>query len=437
MNNGSPSTHSDLHPALLNPLPFHSSCPRGQDFPSYKTGCSAIGPQDDAQLRHELREQTLNLSIAGYEQLIALLLQSLGYSHVQVLRDPKRKRRSHKGRNRHGGVDLIAYSRSGLSSDTVLVQVKQYERPVSRRFVDELRGALLRTKSRHALLITTSRLSPTAVRAACEDHIAPVHLMSGEGFCRLLIQHYIGVRRNEHGTLRVDHDFFQELNEQAGQLAVEKSSARPRKGHVPSDFSSEDVPRKLTQLSAPIGQGVVKKGGEMMGRTHALFGIATLWLLEVPVAITQETIGPLVLCAVFGALAPDLDAGESKLKRLSVAGITPLAPLAQTIHQSFGHRGLLHSLLGLSLFTALCALPVAFWLGWPYGAALTLGYSSHILADSMTKSGVPLLFPRRRRYHLLPMRFRVTTGSLAEEMLLPVLAFTVLLLLMRHLYLTT
>lgn len=174
-----------------------------------------------------------------------------------------------------------------------------------------------------------------------------------------------------------------------------------------------------------------------MGRTHALIGIASLWLLELPSVITLQTIAPIVLCAVIGALAPDLDAGESKLKRFSVGGITPLAPVTVLLHQSLGHRGLLHSLAGLGLFAVLCALPVALWLGWPFGAALALGYASHIAADAATKSGVPLLYPRRRRYHLLPKGWRLTTNSLAEEALMPLLALAVLLLLMRHLYLVS
>lgn len=168
----------------------------------------------------------------------------------------------------------------------------------------------------------------------------------------------------------------------------------------------------------------------MMGRTHALFGITALWLLKPLDLITTDNLAPLVIIAMLGALSPDLDAGESKLKRFAVAGITPFAPLSLMLHHSFGHRGLLHSLVGLSLFTVLCALPLALWLGWPFGMALSLGYASHLLADAATKSGIPLLYPRRQRYHLLPNGWRFTTGSMAEEMLLPFLAFAVLLLLL-------
>jgi len=189
----------------------------------------------------------------------------------------------------------------------------------------------------------------------------------------------------------------------------------------------------MQKPSASLPCGQVEKGGEMMGRSHALIGISTLWLLMPFGLINQENLAPLVLCALLGALSPDLDAGESKLKRFAVAGIAPFAPLSQILHRSFGHRGFLHSLAGLGLFTVLCALPVGFGLGWLFGIALSLGYASHILADAATKSGVPLLYPHRKRYHLLPPAWRLTTGSLAEDMLWPFLAFAVLLLLFNQL----
>jgi inner membrane protein len=376
-----------------------------------------------------LLKEARALGVTAYEALIAELLQAIGYEQVQPLRGNKRRRRSHKGRNAHGGVDIIARSRSGLATDAILVQVKQYERPVSRRFVDELRGALLRTESRHALLITTSHFSPAAIKAASEDHVAPVHLMDGEKLCRLLIQHQIGMRPGSGERPLIDAAFFQSLNR---KYPSAENAARRAKTPVQVKTHYREV-NGLLEAANPATQ----KGGGMMGRTHAFIGIAALWLMELPGVVTQETIVPLIFFAAVGALLPDLDAGESLLKRFAIGGIAPLAPVSAVLHRTLGHRGLLHSLAGIGIFTALCALPVALWLGWLFGAALMLGYASHIAADAATKSGVPLLYPRRKRYHLLPKGWRLTTGSLAEEMLLPFLAFAVLLLLLRHLYLVS
>jgi hypothetical protein len=88
----------------------------------------------------QLEAQLLSLSVRGYERLIAHLLRAAGYEDVRILRDHRLPRRSHKGRNTHGGVDLTALIRTEFNAQQVLVQVKQYRRPISRRFVDELRG---------------------------------------------------------------------------------------------------------------------------------------------------------------------------------------------------------------------------------------------------------------------------------------------------------
>jgi len=51
--------------------------------------------------------------------------------------------------------------------------------------------------------------------------------------------------------------------------------------------------------------------------THTLFGVSTLWLLApVPPEVLQANIGVLVTAATLGALLPDLDASESKIKHL-------------------------------------------------------------------------------------------------------------------------
>jgi membrane-bound metal-dependent hydrolase YbcI (DUF457 family) len=55
--------------------------------------------------------------------------------------------------------------------------------------------------------------------------------------------------------------------------------------------------------------------------THALFGISTLWLLApLPPEIVGYDMGTLAAGAALGALLPDLDASESKIKHLKVLG---------------------------------------------------------------------------------------------------------------------
>lgn len=173
----------------------------------------SLPPLSPEELLHaRLDEELRNLSVRGFERLIARLLRASGYEDVRVLRDHTKPRRSRKGRTDHGGADLTASLRAEFGVTPVLVQVKQYERPVSRRFVDELRGALLRTQARQGLLITTREFAPAARAAAVEDHIGPIHLLDGQGLRDLLITHRLGLRRSKRGHLVLRPRFFRRLD---------------------------------------------------------------------------------------------------------------------------------------------------------------------------------------------------------------------------------
>lgn len=171
-----------------------------------------------------------------------------------------------------------------------------------------------------------------------------------------------------------------------------------------------------------------------MWRTHVLFGISTLWLLApLPPEILQANMGVLAAVAALGALMPDLDASESKIKHLQIPNtqIKPFMIPALVVSRTDQHRGLLHSLSGLGMM-ALFILPASFYTGWAIAVTFLLGYLSHLGADAATKSGIRLLYPKPRRFHLLPLRWRFTTGSLAEEFLFAPLAISVMSLLLIH-----
>src|SRR5437868_6829181 len=96
----------------------------------------------------------------------------------------------------------------------------------------------------------------------------------------------------------------------------------------------------------------------MMWHTHAVIGGSTVWLLMpfVPTGYNPhntENIAVLMAFAVTGALLPDLDAAESKIKHFKIAGTKLFLPLAVVIHRDFGHRRLWHSLWGWGLWTVI------------------------------------------------------------------------------------
>ena len=168
----------------------------------------------------------------------------------------------------------------------------------------------------------------------------------------------------------------------------------------------------------------------MLGHTHALFGMTTLVAAELLArqVITPGLVQPhpvkgmpvgLALCAgaaILGALAPDLDAEQSTIEgEIGVAG-----SFIQGILSLIGvkHRGVLHS--GLA---CLVVLVLGTLIGWrvgyfDVGLAFGLGYLSHVvLADAMTIHGVPLLWPLKTQFHLLPQGLRIRTGGPVEGLI--------------------
>ena len=170
-----------------------------------------------------------------------------------------------------------------------------------------------------------------------------------------------------------------------------------------------------------------------MGRTHALAGVASLWCLQAfPALVNPELLAPLGVLAALGALLPDLDAKQSQIKHLAVAGVRPFLPLSSLLNRTFGHRGVLHSLLGWGTAT-LVLLPLALVAGLAVPLAISLGYASHLATDACTKSGIPFFYPHRKRYLLLPRPLRLTTGSQAEDAVFALMAVFVVGLMLHQL----
>lgn len=172
----------------------------------------------------------------------------------------------------------------------------------------------------------------------------------------------------------------------------------------------------------------------MTYRTHLVGGIASLWALA---ALPYGTDALALSCVAvgFGALLPDLDANASKLQSLSIKGIRLFVPVGVVIRQTYPHRGPLHSLVAVGVITLIGSIPVAVWLGWQVGLALTLGYLSHLMLDMCTKSGLPFLYPNPKPMWLLPGKLRIVTGSEWEHLYTAVLGILSLALLLCHLFL--
>lgn len=200
----------------------------------------------------------------------------------------------------------------------------------------------------------------------------------------------------------------------------------------------------------------------MMGRSHIAFNAASAVMMSSFVHIGGEAYSWSFLLALihghtlttsmllpsltqkcmyyvlvlFSALLPDIDHPNSILGRRC-------RPISCALHHWCGHRSITHSIVGVLLLLGLCigigslALALGGSQGIIFSASsqamlhlalysLLFGYTLHLLADSLTKEGIPLLWPSKKRYGLIPLtslRFRV--GTWVEHLILWSLIFCV------------
>ncbi len=144
----------------------------------------------------------------------------------------------------------------------------------------------------------------------------------------------------------------------------------------------------------------------MMAGSHMVVG-AALWAVTAKLGGGNPAEPGALGAAVLGSLLPDIDHPQSWAGRKMRAISVPLSLLV-------GHRGITHSAVAV---VAGLALLLVMGMGW-MAAPVVVGYLSHLLADSLTPSGVPLLWPSRRRFTLNLCQ----TGSVTEIGLVAVIA---------------
>lgn len=85
---------------------------------------------------------------------------------------------------------------------------------VSRRFVDELRGAMIRQGAQQGLLITISTFPSHAEECAQENALLPIRLIDGDNLLDLLFRYQLGVKCKQGQRRlfwRLDRAFFRDL----------------------------------------------------------------------------------------------------------------------------------------------------------------------------------------------------------------------------------
>lgn len=177
----------------------------------------------------------------------------------------------------------------------------------------------------------------------------------------------------------------------------------------------------------------------MTGRTHDLAAFTAISAIIAYHALPQMSMGTMLVALganLVGGIAPDIDQPTAKIWNSVPAGsiigrmIDPLMG---------GHRFLSHSIVGAGIFGAIFwyflqfikhTLVVNIPVVW---TAFMIGFISHLVMDTITREGVPWLFPIPLRIGFPPIKeFRVKTGGFVEKLII----FPGLIILNFYLYYT-
>lgn len=159
----------------------------------------------------------------------------------------------------------------------------------------------------------------------------------------------------------------------------------------------------------------------MMGHTHVAIGLGVGVGIGIATGSRIPDLPVLAGVAALAALLPDIDHPSGAVRqKLGILGHIGLFWLS--------HRGITHTLL------ALLAVSAAALHFLPYGLALAAigGYGSHLVADMVTRAGLPVLWPLyRESIHLLPRGLSIITGGKTETLIFFAILALISLFLMQ------
>ncbi len=156
-----------------------------------QTGLTAYIEAHNDTVRRRLHDQLHEMDPTEFEELVGQLLVALGFADVEVT-----------ARQNDGGIDVRGILVVGdVIRTRMAVQVKRWKSNIGTPTVQQVRGSL--GSHEQGLIITTSDFSSGAREEAERPDAVPVGLMDGEQLVKLLVEHGLGVEKDELNLLRL------------------------------------------------------------------------------------------------------------------------------------------------------------------------------------------------------------------------------------------
>jgi len=163
----------------------------------------------------------------------------------------------------------------------------------------------------------------------------------------------------------------------------------------------------------------------MTARTHNAFAFASLVTAAVYLPVPQINLTTFIVSLVavtIGALIPDMDTSGNYLWGLLPQGQRLGGFLRRIFYK---HRTITHSMLGYVLIYNFFDWLLPRILNSNFidptviFASLMIGYLSHLVSDSFTEEGIPILFPLHLTFGIPPIKkIRIKTGQWFENIII-------------------
>jgi inner membrane protein len=174
----------------------------------------------------------------------------------------------------------------------------------------------------------------------------------------------------------------------------------------------------------------------MLAPTHSIVGVFLTLIILAVFGIQWSLHWTIIVCAILGAILPDIDHPKSVIGRIFKIISVPL-------ERRYEHRTITHSLIGWAIASAIFALIItipSFVIGYlsfdiwalvpRWLAAFSIGYLSHLILDMFNRRGSQMFWPDKSR-DVIPKnpKLRPESGAKIEIAIFIVLMFLIILAL--------
>lgn len=148
------------------------------------------------QVRTRLHDLLMNLHPQQFEAFAAKLLESVGFTDLEVTK--------YVG---DGGIDGYGNLEMGVVKIKAAFQVKRWHQNVPRPDVDQFRGAI-QGKFDQGIFITTSDFSDEAKHVSSVPGAVPIVLINGDKVVDIMFEKRLGVRQEPLTIIRLEEEYF-------------------------------------------------------------------------------------------------------------------------------------------------------------------------------------------------------------------------------------